>query len=80
MGAVEIISAILILLVSILLIVVIMLQKNRNEGLGTAYGNIGSDSARGNSIDSILSRWTKVLAIVFGVVVLGANIALFIFN
>lgn len=78
MNAVETISAILILIVSILLVVVIMLQKDRSEGLGAAYGNIGSESQRGKSIDNILSRWTKILAIVFGVVILGANIVLFV--
>lgn len=80
MGVVEIIFAILVIIVSVLLVVVVMLQKDRSEGLGAAYGNMGSESQKGKSIDNILSRWTKILAIAFGVVILGANIALFILN
>lgn len=78
MTPVEIIIALVILIVSVLLVVVIMLQKDRSEGVGAAYGNIGFEGQRGKSIDNILSRWTKILAIAFGVIIVGANIAVFL--
>ena len=63
----EIILAVLLLLFSIAIIVAVLLQ----EVTGGADTFLSKNKAR--SVDAFLSRWTKVIAIGFFVLVLVAN-------
>ena len=76
LGALEIVGGIIVLLAAIALVAIIVLQSGSQAGLGTIDG--GSDSFlsknKARSVDAKLRRFTKVLAIVFAVVILVLNI------
>lgn len=71
----EIILAVLLLILSIAIIVVVLLQEGNQKNMGVVTG--GADSFlsknKARSVDAFLSRWTKVIAIGFFVLVLVAN-------
>lgn len=71
----EIILAVLLLIFSIAIIVVVLLQEGNQKNMGVVTG--GADSFlsknKARSVDAFLSRWTKVIAIGFFVLVLVAN-------
>lgn len=81
MGGIEIAGGILILIAALLLIVIILMQNADSDGLG-AIGGGSSDSYygknKGRTIDAILGRWTKIIAVVFFVLTIGVNIAIFL--
>lgn len=70
-----ILGAVLIVL-AVAIIVVIILQEGNQQGVGVVTG--GADTFfsknKARSIDAFLSRWTKVFAIGFVVVVVGLNV------
>ena len=76
LGALEIVGGIIVLLAAIALVAIIVLQSGSQAGLGTIDG--GADSFlsknKARSVDAKLRRFTKVLAIVFAVVILVLNI------
>ena len=71
----EIILAVLLLLFSIAIIVAVLLQEGNQKNMGVVTGGadtfVSKNKAR--SVDAFLSRWTKVIAIGFFVLVLVAN-------
>lgn len=80
MSGIEIAGAILLILASALLTVLVMMQDDKLDGMGAIMGGSSSDSYlgknRGRTLDAILGRWTKVVAIVFFVLVLAVDISL----
>ena len=71
----EIMLAVLLLLFSIAIIVAVLLQEGNQKNMGVVTG--GADTFlsknKARSVDAFLSRWTKVIAIGFFVLVLVAN-------
>lgn len=81
MNALEIIIGIVIILVSLLIIGVVILQRGHRSGIngvisGGADTFLSKNKAR--DFDSFLSKWTKVIAIVFFVLALVANVISFV--
>lgn len=79
MNAFEIIFAIALLLFSVAIILVVLLQEGNQKNMGAITG--GADSFlsknKARSVDAFLSRWTKVIAIGFFVLVLAANAVMY---
>ena len=69
----EIVIGAIIIVFSIIIIAVVLLQEGRQQNLGAISGAADSffDKGRARSIDAFLARWTKWLAIIFFVLVLG---------
>ncbi len=80
MGGIEIAGAILIILASVLLTLLVLVKDDKSDGMSAIMGGSSSDSYlgknRGRTLDAVLGRWTKVVAIVFFVLVLAVNISL----
>ena len=80
MGALEIIVGILMLLVSLFIIFVIVLQEGHRTGAANALSGgaetfLSKNKSRTNG--AILARWTKIVAVVFFVLAIIANIIAF---
>jgi len=67
----EIIIGIVLILASLLIIAVVLLQEGRQANLGAIQGAADAflDKGRARSLDAMLARWTKVIAIGFFVLV-----------
>ncbi len=67
----EYIIGAIIILAAIVVVAVILLQESRQSGLGAISGESESfmDKGRVRTLDAILARWTKIIAIVFFVLV-----------
>lgn len=77
----EYIIGALIIVCALIVIAVVLLQEGRQSNLGAISGAAENfmDKARVRTLDAFLSRWTKVLAIVFFVlVVLGMVVTKFL--
>ncbi|MBQ3133017.1 MAG: preprotein translocase subunit SecG [Clostridia bacterium] len=72
MTAWEIIIGILLIILSILIIAVVLLQQGRQANLGAISGAADSfmEKGKARTVDALLAKWTKVLVVVFMVVVL----------
>lgn len=68
----EIIIGIVLILLSIVIIGVVLLQEGRQSNLGAIAGAADSflDKGKARTLDALLSKWTKVIAIAFFVLVL----------
>lgn len=68
----EYIIGAVIILFALIVIAVILLQEGRQANLGAIAGAAESfmDKGKARTLDAFLSRWTKVLAIVFFLLVL----------
>lgn len=79
MTALEIVFAIALLIFSVAIILVVLLQEGNQKNMGVVTG--GADSFlsknKARSVDAFLSRWTKVIAIGFFVLVLVANAVMY---
>lgn len=79
MGVFEIILGAVLIIMAIAIIVVIILQEGNQQGVGVVTG--GADTFfsknKARSIDAFLSRWTKVFAGIFVLVVIGLNVIAF---
>ena len=77
MGAVEIILGILVILVSLAIIFAVLFQQGRRAGINGAISG-GADTFlsknKARTVDAILARWTKYIAILFFVLAIVANI------
>ena len=71
----EIILAVLLLLFSIAIIVAVLLQEGNQKNMGVVTGGADTFLSKNKArcVDAFLSRWTKVIAIGFFVLVLVAN-------
>ena len=81
MGVWEIILGAVLIVFSIIIIAAIILQEGHQQGMGVITG--GADTFfsknQARSIDAFLSRWTKIIAIAFVLVVIALNaIAFFV--
>lgn len=77
MTALEIILGILVILVSLIIIAAVLMQQGRRAGVngvisGGADTFLSKNKAR--TIDAILARWTKWVAILFFVLAIVANV------
>ena len=76
MNAAQIVIGIIMLLVSIVIIAVVLLQQGRRSGIGAISG--GADTFlsknKARTVDAIMARWTKYIAIIFFVLAIVANI------
>ncbi len=68
----EYIIGALIIVFALIIIAVVLLQEGRQANLGAISGAAENfmDKGRARTLDAFLSKWTKVLAIVFFVLVL----------
>ena len=77
MGAVEIILGILVILVSLAIIFAVLFQQGRRAGINGAISG-GADTFlsknKARTVDAMLARWTKYVAILFFVLAIVANI------
>lgn len=69
----EIIIGAILIVASLLIIFVVLLQEGRQSNVGVISGAADSfmDKGAAKSLDQKLSKWTKVIAIVFFLLVLG---------
>ena len=77
MGVVDYILGGVILLFALVIIAVILLQEGRSKGIsGTIAGGADTFMSRGKAkaVDAILAKWTKVIAIVFMLLVVAAYV------
>ena len=72
MTAWEIIIGIMLILLSLLIIAVVLLQQGRQSNLGTIAGAADTfmEKGKARTLDALLAKWTKILVIVFMVLVL----------
>lgn len=79
MTALEIVFGIVLLLFSIAIILVVLLQEGSQKNVGVVTG--GADTFlsknKARSVDAFLSRWTKVIAIGFFLLVIVVNIVMY---
>ena len=79
MNALEIVFGIVLMLFAIAIIIVVLLQESSQKNLGVVTG--GADTFlsknKARSVDAFLSRWTKVIAIGFFVLVIVTNILMY---
>ena len=79
MNALEIVFGIVLMLFAIAIIIVVLLQEGSQKNLGVVTGGadtfLSKNTAR--SVDAFLSRWTKVIAIGFFVLVIVTNILMY---
>ncbi len=77
MGALEIILGVLVIIVSLVIIAAVLMQQGRRAGVngvisGGADTFLSKNKAR--TVDAILARWTKYVAILFFVLAIVANV------
>ncbi len=76
MSAVEIILGILVILVSLAIIIAVLFQQGRRAGINGAISG-GADTFlsknKARTVDAMLARWTKYIAILFFILAVVAN-------
>ena len=72
MSPLEYVIGSVIIVLALIIIAVVLLQEDRQSNMGAISGSTDSfmDKGRSRTLDAVLARWTKVLAIIFFVVVL----------
>jgi len=78
MGVLEIIGGVLLLLCCLALVFLVMKQEPKQGGLGSSFGDGGSDSYygknSGRTLEAVLGRFTKYFGIAFFVLVILVSI------
>lgn len=79
MSAVEIILGIVLIVFSVAITIIVLLQEGHEQNVGVITGGADTFLAknRARSVDAFLSRWTKIIAIGFFVLVLVINAYLY---
>lgn len=79
MSVLQIICGVVLLVLSLIIIFVVILQEGHEANVGVVSGGADTffDKGKSRSVDAFLAKWTKVVAIVFGAVVIFTNIVLF---
>ncbi len=76
MGVLEVIVGAIVLIFSLVIIFAVVLQQGRRTGIGAISG--GADTFlsknKARTVDAMLSRWTKYIAVLFFVLVIVANV------
>ncbi len=69
----EIIIGAVLIVFSLLIIAIVLLQEGRQANLGAIAGAADSfmEKGKARTLDALLAKWTKVIAIVFFVLVIG---------
>lgn len=79
MDVLEIVSSVLLVLSSIALVIIVLMQQGKDAYLGGAIAGGAAETFLGKSkaktMDVILSKITKVIAIIFVVLTLVVNVA-----
>ena len=74
------ISSIVLLILSIIIIVVVLLQEGHQANLSGAIAG-GADSflskGKARTLDAFLSKWTKVIAVIFFILAFVCDILIF---
>ena len=77
MGAIEIISGIVLIACSVFIVVITLMQSQKQQGMTSAIQGSNNDSFygknSGNTREAALERLTKVCAVIFFVVTLVVN-------
>ncbi|MCM1523389.1 MAG: preprotein translocase subunit SecG [Ruminococcus sp.] len=78
MGAIEIVSGILLILCSVFIVVITLMQSQKQQGMTSAVQGSNNDSFYGknsqNTREKALERLTKIVAVIFFVVTIAVNI------
>lgn len=78
MGALEIVSGILLILCSVFIVVITLMQSQKQQGMTSAIQGSNNDSFFNrnsqNTREKALERLTKMVAIVFFVVTIAVNV------
>ncbi len=76
MTVAQIIIGIIMIIVSLIIIGVVLLQQGRRSGLGAISGGADTFLSKGKArtVDAVLSRWTKYIALAFFIVAIVANV------
>ena len=76
MTVAQIVIGIIMILISLIIIGVVLLQQGRRSGLGAISGGADTFLSKGKArtVDAVLSRATKYIALVFFVVAIVANV------
>lgn len=84
MDVLEIVSSILLVVSSVILVVIVLMQHGKSAYLGGAIAGGAAETFLGKSkaktVDVILGRVTRVLAIVFVILTLIVNAATIVFK
>ena len=77
MGPLEIIVGILVILISIIIIAAVILQQSHRQGVNGVISDaadtfLSKNNAR--TVDAMLAKWTKILAIIFFALAIVANV------
>lgn len=73
----EIISGILLIVSCVIVITLVLMQESSGKGLGgsiTGEGNSNATRSKSRSMNAMLVRWTKVVAIAMFVITLAINV------
>lgn len=78
MGAIEIVSGVLLILCSIFIVVITLMQSQKQQGMTSAIQGSNNDSFYGkngqNTREKALERLTKIVAAIFFIVTIAVNI------
>lgn len=78
MGAIEIVSGIVLIFCSVFIVAITLMQSQKQQGMTSAISGSNNDSFYGknsqNTREKALERLTKIVAIIFFIVVIGVNI------
>lgn len=78
MSVLEIVSGIVLVLCSIFIVVITLMQSQKQQGMTSAIGGSNNDSFYGknsqNTREKALERLTKIVAVIFFVVIVGVNV------
>ena len=71
MSVIEVILGVILIILSLIIIGVILLQEGRQANLGAISGAADTflEKGKARTLDAILEKWTKVIAISFFVLV-----------
>ena len=77
MSPLEYVIGSVIIVLALIIIAVVLLQEDRQSNVGAITGSADSfmNKGRSRTLDAILARWTKWLAIIFFIVVLVGMLA-----
>lgn len=78
MGAIEIVSGVLLILCSVFIVVITLMQSQKQQGMTSAIQGSNNDSFYGkngqNTREKALERLTKIVAAIFFIVTIAVNI------
>ncbi len=76
MSITEIVCGVALIIFSILIVSIVLFQEGQQQNMGALTGGAGDTFLAKNksrSIDSFLTRWTRIIAIAFFILVICVN-------